>query len=71
VCFGPRGTRLRVEESFQIAKNEAGLDQYQVRRYDAWYAHITLSMAAAAFMTVVRAAETEKGAPPAANIRAA
>jgi SRSO17 transposase len=82
VCFGPRGTRLRtlirtagarwaVEESFQIAKNEAGLDQYQVRRYDAWYAHITLSMAAAAFLTIVRAAEAEKGAPPAANIQAA
>jgi SRSO17 transposase len=82
VCFGPRGTRLRtlvrtagarwaVEESFQIAKNEAGLDQYQVRRYDAWYAHITLSMAATAFLTIVRAVEAEKGAPPAATIRAA
>jgi SRSO17 transposase len=68
VCFGPRGTRLRtlvrtagarwaVEESFQIAKNEAGLDQYQVRRYDAWYAHITLAMAAAAFLTIVRATD--------------
>jgi SRSO17 transposase len=58
--FGRRGTRLRelvrvagsrwaVEESFQTAKNEVGLDQYQVRRYDAWYAHITLAMLAAAF----------------------
>ncbi|MEU4429036.1 IS701 family transposase [Actinoplanes sp. NPDC024001] len=68
VCFGPRGTRLRtlvrtagarwaVEESFQITKNEVGLDQYQVRRYDAWYAHITLAMAAAAFLTVTRTTE--------------
>jgi SRSO17 transposase len=68
VCFGPRGTRLRtlvrtagarwaVEEGFQIAKNEVGLDQYQVRRYDAWYAHITLAMAAAAFLTIVRATD--------------
>jgi SRSO17 transposase len=75
VCFGPRGTRLRtlvrtagarwaVEESFQTAKNEVGLDQYQVRRYDAWYAHITLAMAAAAFLSIVRAAEIIKGAPP-------
>lgn len=74
VCFGPRGTRLRtlvatagarwaVEESFQIAKNEAGLDPYQFRRYDAWCAHITLSMAAAAFLTIVRAAEAVKGEP--------
>jgi hypothetical protein len=34
----------RTEESFQTAKNEVGLDQYQVRRYDAWYAHVTLTM---------------------------
>jgi SRSO17 transposase len=73
VCFGPRGTRLRelvrvagarwaVEESFQTAKNEVGLDQYQVRRYDAWYAHITLAMAAAAFLVVTRATEAAQEA---------
>jgi SRSO17 transposase len=77
LCFGVRGTRLRelvrtagagwaVEESFQTAKNEVGLDQYQVRRYDAWYAHITLAMAAAAFLVVTRAREAAKGAPTAA-----
>jgi len=81
-CFGRRGTRLRtlvqtagarwaVEESFQTAKNETGLDQYQVRRYDAWYAHVTLAMAAAAFLTITRAAETVKGAPPVAVARTA
>jgi SRSO17 transposase len=75
VCFGKPGTRLRelvrvagarwaVEESFQTAKNEVGLDQYQVRRYDAWYAHITLAMLAAAFLVATRAAETAKGDPP-------
>jgi SRSO17 transposase len=73
VCYGKRGTRLRelvrvagarwaVEESFQTAKNEVGLDNYQVRRYDAWYAHITLAMAAAAFLAATRAHETAKGA---------
>ena len=47
MCYGPRGIRLRelvrvagtrwsVEELFQTAKNETGLDHYQVRRYDAW-----------------------------------
>jgi SRSO17 transposase len=72
-CFGARGTRLRdlvrvagtrwaIEESFQTAKNEVGLDQYQVRRYDAWYAHVTLAMAAAAFLVVTRSTETAKGA---------
>lgn len=73
VCYGKRGTRLRelvrvagarwaVEESFQTAKNEVGLDNYQVRRYDAWYAHITLAMAAAAFLAATRAHEAAKGA---------
>jgi len=78
-CFARRGTRLRdlvrvagarwaIEESFQTAKNEVGLDQYQVRRYDAWYAHITLAMAAAAFLVVTRAAEAVKGVPLPASV---
>ena len=71
ICYGPRGTRLRelirvagarwaVEETFQTAKNEVGLDHYQVRRYHAWYAHITLSMGALAFLTVTRALEADR-----------
>jgi SRSO17 transposase len=47
LCYGPAGTldeeliriagtRWAVEECFQTAKNEVGLDDYQVRRYDAW-----------------------------------
>jgi len=69
ICFGPAETDLRelvrvagsrwaIEESFQTAKNETGLDHYQVRRYEAWYRHITLSMAAAAFLVITR--ETAK-----------
>ena len=42
------GSRWGVEETFQFAKNDTGLDHYQVRRYGAWYRHITLSMLAAA-----------------------
>lgn len=74
VCYGPDGTRLadlvriagarwQVEECFQAAKNECGLDHYQVRRYDAWYRHITLAMAALAALTAIRAQERSKGAP--------
>jgi SRSO17 transposase len=61
ICFGPEdtsieelirvaGSRWAVEECFQAAKNETGLDHYQVRGYSAWYRHITLSMAASAFL---------------------
>jgi SRSO17 transposase len=66
VCYGPArttlaelvqvaGARWMVESSFQQAKGEAGLDHDQVRRYDAWYRHITLAMLANAFLAVMRA----------------
>jgi SRSO17 transposase len=61
------GARWAIEECFQTAKNEAGLDQYQVRSWRAWHAHITLAMLAAAYLAVTRATEhahaAEKGAP--------
>jgi SRSO17 transposase len=71
LCHGPAGTPLRelvrvagarwaIEESFQTAKGEVGLDQYQVRRWDGWYRHITLAMLAHAFLTVTRAAAGTK-----------
>ncbi|WP_131743466.1 IS701 family transposase [Actinomadura roseirufa] len=47
---GVAGSRWAVEECFQAAKNETGLDHYQVRGYQAWYRHVTLSMTAAAFL---------------------
>jgi SRSO17 transposase len=49
------GSRWAVEECFQTAKTETGLDQYQVRRYDAWYRHITLAMLAHAYLAVTAA----------------
>ncbi|AVT32590.1 DDE endonuclease [Plantactinospora sp. BC1] len=77
VCYGSRRTRLvdlaRVagarwadEECFQQAKNEAGLDEYQVRDWRAWYAHITLAMAAYAWLVVARSLAV-KGEPPPAT----
>jgi SRSO17 transposase len=73
VCYGPRrstlldlawtaGSRWRIEECFAQAKNEAGLDHYQVRSFRAWYAHITLSMLALAWLATTRAQAT-KGEP--------
>jgi hypothetical protein len=38
--------------SFQTAKTETGLNQYQVRRYDAWYRHATLAILAHAYLAV-------------------
>ncbi|WP_412775252.1 IS701 family transposase [Streptomyces violaceus] len=56
------GLRWAIEECFQAAKNECGLDQYEVRRYVGWYRHITLAMLAHAFLAAVTAQEGEKGA---------
>jgi SRSO17 transposase len=49
------GSRWAIEECFQSAKTETGLDQYQVRRYDAWYRHVTLAMLAHAYLSVTAA----------------
>jgi hypothetical protein len=46
----------------QAAKNECGLDQYEVRRYVGWYRHITLAMLAHAFLSAMTAQALEKGA---------
>ena len=73
VCYGPRrstlldlawtaGSRWRIEECFAQAKNDAGLDHYQVRSFRAWYAHITLSMLALAWLATTRA-QAAKGEP--------
>jgi SRSO17 transposase len=56
------GSRWGVEETFQFAKNETGLDHYQVRTYTAWYRHITLSMLTAAFLAVTARTRDQKGA---------
>lgn len=50
------GSRWSIEEGFERAKGEVGLDQYEVRRYDAWYRHVTLGLLAHAFLEVARAA---------------
>ncbi|MDT9701896.1 IS701 family transposase [Streptomyces sp. P17] len=71
-CYNPRGESLSelvaviglrwpVEECFEAAKQQAGLDNYQVRKYDAWYRHITLSMLALAFLAAM-ARTPQKGA---------
>ena len=44
-----------MEDCFAEAKNETGLDHYQVRHYRAWYRHVTLSMLAHAFLAVAAA----------------
>lgn len=55
------GMRWHIESCFEEAKGECGLDEYEVRRWDAWHRHITLSLLAHAFLSVVRSSERKKG----------
>lgn len=57
------GRRWTVEQCFEEAKGEVGLDQYEVRSWTGWYRHITLAMWAYALLTVLRAAHLPD-APP-------
>ena len=52
------GSRWAIEDGFQQAKNEVGLDHYEVRRWPGWYRHITLALLAHAFLVVTRAKAT-------------
>ncbi len=66
------GTRWVIEEGFERAKGEVGLDQYEVRSWAGWYRHVTLCLLAHAFLAVTRAeanATQEKGAPAATSCR--
>jgi SRSO17 transposase len=49
------GARWAVEECFEQAKGECGLDEYEVRSWTGWRRHVTLSMFALAVLTVIRA----------------
>jgi SRSO17 transposase len=48
------GLRWAIEESFEDAKGLLGLDQYEVRKWQAWYRHITLALLAHAYLEVTR-----------------
>ena len=72
-AYGPEGTtseelvrvcqdRWAVEQCFAEAKGEAGLDHYEVRRWDSWHRHVTLCLLAHAFLVVVRLAAHEEDA---------
>jgi SRSO17 transposase len=48
------GMRWAIEASFEDAKGTVGLDHYEVRRWTAWYRHVTLALLAHAYLEVTR-----------------
>ena len=53
------GERWPIEQCFEEAKREFGLDEYEVRRWEGWHRHVTLSMLAHGFCAFERRALRE------------
>jgi len=65
VVFGPdrttlttlaqvAGRRWAIEECFEVAKQEVGLADYEIRSWHGWHRHVTLAMLALAFLASMR-----------------
>ena len=75
LCFTPQptplstlvrvaGVRWSIEECFQAAKGQVGLDHYQVRHFTSWHRHITLAMLALGVLAFLAAEATTAPAKP-------
>jgi len=54
--------RYTVEQCIEEVKGETGLDEYEVRHWQSWYRHITLSMMVHTWLAAIRyRANQEKG----------
>jgi SRSO17 transposase len=63
------GLRWQIEQAFQAAKGECGLDHYEVRHWQGWYRHITLAMLAHAVLAILRARGEKNSRRPGAAQR--
>jgi SRSO17 transposase len=55
------GTRWAIEDLFELAKGECGLDEYEVRSWVGWHRHVTLSLFALAVLAVIRSRAADTG----------
>ena len=46
-----------IDTCFESAKNDVGLDEYEVRSWTGWYRHVTLSLRSLPLLSAVRAAD--------------
>jgi SRSO17 transposase len=61
------GRRWAIEDCFEQAKGEVGLDEYEVRKWDGWYRHVTLSLLAHAYLVVLRSNNPQVETKPVAK----
>jgi SRSO17 transposase len=60
------GHRWAIEDSFETAKNELGLDHNETRSWHGWHRHVSLVMLAFAMLASIRH-RTNSAAPPKMN----
>ena len=53
-------TRHSIEQLFEEAKGQTGLADYEVRHWQGWYRHITLSLLAHTFLKLIQHQQREK-----------
>jgi SRSO17 transposase len=61
---GAAGLRWTIEEAFQRAKDDLGLDHCEARSWHGWHRHMTLVMFAAAFLAKLTAQWRSAAAKP-------
>ena len=66
---GAAGLRWTIEECFERGKSDLGLDHCEARSWHSWHRHMTLVMAAAAFLAKLAAELRRASAPSKANER--
>ncbi len=65
------GTRRCIESGFEAARQEVGLDEYEVRSATGWDRHMTLALWALALLAVLRATTLPAASPVKKSPRAA
>jgi SRSO17 transposase len=58
------GRRWAIEDAFETAKNELGLDHHETRSWHGWHRHVSLVMLAFALLAVIRHRANTTPPPP-------
>jgi SRSO17 transposase len=64
VLVGVEGRRWAIEDGFETAKNELGLDHHETRSWHGWHRHVSLVMLAFALLVVIRHRANTTPPPP-------
>jgi SRSO17 transposase len=71
VLVGVEGRRWAIEDGFETAKNELGLDHHETRSWHGWHRHVSLVMLAFALLAVIRYRANTTTPPPPKSAAAA